>query len=295
MSAPTLPFKLESIEKLKGQSNYTRWASLVIRVLKINDYDELALVKQELPTDAALLKAHNKKEMIAIMTIQLTIDQDQQFVIEGCSTTFDAWTALQNTFDRRNVASSFHTFRDILNLHMSDSESMTDYLLRFGNSWSQAHSRASTGSDELALAIKPFLVSDPIKSAILLNSLPDSYNDTVNILQSKANQTFEDHITHLRNLKTADDNAKALFNKPKGKGQAPTSRKPTSQPRSGKTTDLECTWCKSKGQPFKGHLHNTCFKLKKHQEDRKKGVAAVAAEPVTSTALVTTSSSSGVA
>jgi len=33
--------------------------------------------------------------------------------------------------------------------------------------------------------------------------------------------------------------------------------------------------------------------LKKHQEDRKKGIAAIAAEPVTSIALVTTSSSSG--
>jgi len=161
--------------------------------------------------------------MITIMTIQLTIDEDQQFVIEGCTTIYNACTTLQNPFDHRHVASSFHTFRDILNLHISNSESMTDYLLRFGNSWSQAHSRASTGSDELAKSIKPFLVSNPNKSAILWNSLPDSYNDTVNILQSKANQTFEDYITHLRNLKTADDNVKALFNKSKGKGQAPVS------------------------------------------------------------------------
>ena len=73
----TLPFKLESIEKLKGQSNYTRWASLVIRILEIKDYAELALAKQELPIDADLLKAYKKKEMIAIMMIQLTIDQDQ--------------------------------------------------------------------------------------------------------------------------------------------------------------------------------------------------------------------------
>ena len=134
MSTLALPFKLESIEKLKGQSNYTRWASLVFCILKFYDLDELAIAKVELPTEEAALKTHNKREMTAIMTIQLTIDQDQQFVIEGCTTTYDAWTALQNTFDRRNVASSFHTFRDILNLHMSDSESMTDYLLRFGNS-----------------------------------------------------------------------------------------------------------------------------------------------------------------
>jgi len=126
-----------------------------------------------------------------------------------------------------------------------------------------------------------------------LNLLPDSYNDTVNILQSNADQTFKDHITHLQNLKTANDNAKALFNKPKGKGQTTASRKPSTQPRSGKPTDLECTWCKSKGHPSKGHIHSTCYKLKKFQEDRKKGVAAVAAEPITSTALVTTSSSSG--
>jgi len=186
MSTLALPFKLESIEKLKCQSNYARWASLVFCVLKFYDLDELAVAKVELPMGEAALKTYNKREITAIMTIQLTIDQDQQFVIEGCTTTYDAWTALQNTFDRHNVASSFHTFRNILNLHISDSKSMTDYLLQFFNSWSQVHSRASTGSDELAKTIKPIPVSDPIKSAILLNSLPDSYNDTINILQSKA-------------------------------------------------------------------------------------------------------------
>ena len=45
MSATTLSFKLESIEKLKGQSNYTLSDSLVIHILKINDYDKLTLVK----------------------------------------------------------------------------------------------------------------------------------------------------------------------------------------------------------------------------------------------------------
>ena len=106
---------------------------------------------------------------------------------------------------------------------MSDSKSMADYLLYFGNSWSQVHARASTGSEALALVIKPFLISNSIKSAILLNSLLDLYNNTVNILQSKVEQTFADYITHLQNMKTADDNVKVLFYKPKRKGQVPTS------------------------------------------------------------------------
>ena len=90
MSTLALPFKLESIEKLKGQSNYTRWASLVFRLLKFYDLDELAIAKVELPTEEAALKTHNKREITVIMTIQLTIDQDQQFVIKGCTTTYDA-------------------------------------------------------------------------------------------------------------------------------------------------------------------------------------------------------------
>ena len=65
---------------------------------------------------------------------------------------------------------------------MSNSESMADYLLRFGNFWLQAYARTSIGSNALALAIKLFLISDPIKSTILLNSLLDSYNNIVNIL-----------------------------------------------------------------------------------------------------------------
>ena len=77
MSTLALPFKLESIEKLKGQSNYTQWASLVFRILKFYDLDELAIAKVELPMEGAALKIYNKREMTAIMTIQLTIDQDQ--------------------------------------------------------------------------------------------------------------------------------------------------------------------------------------------------------------------------
>jgi len=89
MTTLALPFKLESIEKLKSQSNYTWWASLVFRVLKFHDLDELATAKVELLIEEAALKAYNKTEMIAIMTIQLTIEQDQQFVIEGCTTTLE--------------------------------------------------------------------------------------------------------------------------------------------------------------------------------------------------------------
>jgi len=76
MSTLTLPFKLESIEKLKGQSNYTRWASLVFYILEFYDVDELTTAKAELPIKETALKVHNKKEMTTIMTIQLTINQD---------------------------------------------------------------------------------------------------------------------------------------------------------------------------------------------------------------------------
>jgi len=99
MSTLTLPFKLESIEKLKGQSNYTQWASLFFCILKFYDLNELATAKAELLTEESALKVHNKKEMTVIIMIQLTIDQNQQFIIEGCTTTFDTWSALQNTFD----------------------------------------------------------------------------------------------------------------------------------------------------------------------------------------------------
>ena len=73
----TLPFKLNSIEKLKGQSNYTQWATLVFHVLKFYDFDELANAKSELPMEETTRKIYNKRAMSAIMTIQLTIDQDQ--------------------------------------------------------------------------------------------------------------------------------------------------------------------------------------------------------------------------
>ena len=45
-----LPFKLKIIEKLKGQSNYTWWVSLVFRILKFYDLNKLATTEAELPT-----------------------------------------------------------------------------------------------------------------------------------------------------------------------------------------------------------------------------------------------------
>jgi len=67
-------FKLESIENLKGQSNYTQWASLVFYVLKFYDFDELAIAKAELPMKETAPKAYNKKEITAFIIIQLTIN-----------------------------------------------------------------------------------------------------------------------------------------------------------------------------------------------------------------------------
>ena len=72
----TLPFKLESIEKLKGQYNYTYKASLVFYILIFYNLDELTTAKAELPTKEATLKVYNKREITPIITIQLSINQN---------------------------------------------------------------------------------------------------------------------------------------------------------------------------------------------------------------------------
>jgi len=42
--------------------------------VKFNDLDKLATAKAELSIEEATLKVHNKKEITAIITIQITID-----------------------------------------------------------------------------------------------------------------------------------------------------------------------------------------------------------------------------
>ena len=135
--------------------------------------------------------------------------------------------------------SLFHTFQDILNLELSSTKSITDYLLRFGNTWSQAYARSTSSIDALVVGIRPFFSSDSIKSAILLNLLTEYLNDIVNKLQSKDNQTFKDHFTHVRNLKTCDNQGKAFYtNNTRPKGPAPRGKPSYNQSQPGKSSPL---------------------------------------------------------
>ena len=83
--------------------------------------------------DLATAKVNAKKELLTIIMIQLTIEKDQNYVIEECTTSFNACKLLQNAFNHQNIVYSFHTFKDILNLEMSSTESITNYQLRFRN------------------------------------------------------------------------------------------------------------------------------------------------------------------
>ncbi|KAH0607012.1 uncharacterized protein H6S33_003000 [Morchella sextelata] len=89
-------------------------------------------------------------------------------------------------------------------------------------------------------------------AAFLLSSLPKSRSNVVDNIQTKQDVTYEDVRQRLQNL---DEVAPQTGNK-------------VLHTRST-TSDKECTWCKKRGQPYKGHEYTECRKLKEQNKNRK--------------------------
>lgn len=158
---------------LKGQSNYQTW-KVQVRMALIRDNVWGIVSETELaPSDSA--SAEYTKFSIrrdkALATIVLTLDPDLIYLIGDAEDPVIVWKLLQETFQKKSVASKFALRKKLINTKMSFNASLQSHAKLFSETYSNL------------AAIGEALNNDD-KVFYLLCSLPESYDMVVTTIEN---------------------------------------------------------------------------------------------------------------
>ena len=217
----------------------------------------------------------SRKNNYARMILVTLVSEEFQPIIRQSDDASKAWKDLEDTLDRRNVLSTFHTLNALLYIQKSESTTVTAHLHSYEQNWNRLVEKVGRASedDELYLRGLRLCTQDQkMKAHLLLRTLPKSMENIVDNLQSKTDLTYNDVRTRLLdlNVSTHSAQADALFVKKhkKDRGDRGNRGNNSSSRCSNRNSDTqqekrkgippkdECSYCWKRSLPSKGHLHN---------------------------------------
>lgn len=273
-------FRFDGLSKLRGQSNYVRWANEWKLSLDAADWWEVVSGEETKPTEEKKLKEWKQINKCAHATLLLATIDSLRPIVSGATDAAAAWQALKNKFDKENPMATSTILHNALYSKMAEGADINEYLTQFHNNWNRLEQRCAGKTDEFTKILGQLATNAEAKGTFLLFGLPKSMFNIVDNLQTKGELTYDDICDKLQNMRSHDiedpdlgDN-KAFFTD-KGKGQSNNTK--------------ECTWCKSRKEKYLGHTYNECNKLKAHQAQRKakKGKREESASTITHDAATT--------
>ncbi|KAH0605764.1 uncharacterized protein H6S33_004221 [Morchella sextelata] len=245
--------KFDGLPKLQGQSNYQTWASAWRITFDAVDWWEALSIENPDENDTELSKTEIKKARKQMHSLLISaVCEEIQPTVVSAENAFYAWKALKDLYDRVSPNTTITLLSRVLDTKMQEGGSLTEHLATFDANWNTLKSRCQSADHKLAQALLPLTKSNEAMAAFLLSSLPKSMSNVVDNIQTKQDVTYEDVRQRLQNL---DEVAPQTGNK-------------VLHTRST-TSDKECTWCKKRGQPYKGHEYTECRKLKEQNKNRK--------------------------
>ena len=128
----------------------------------------------------------------ALSFLVMNVDHSLIPAISSCENAAQAWTALADKFDRKNAISLHTLIKTITTLTYDEKSSLSDHLSTFDNLWVCLKERTSpaTIDQRLDFAFKGLADSEEAKGTFLLLSLPKSYDNIVDNLQTKENLIY---------------------------------------------------------------------------------------------------------
>ena len=217
-----------------------------------------------------------KNRQARALLIQLVSDEYKGTIGNHASAP-DAWKSLEDTLDRRNITSTMHLVNAILDMKKEDSTSWSSHIEGFESRWSIVNAKVSTASSTSKPpwleGLKLCFNDQVFKAHLLLRTLPSSMNNFVDNRVRKLDLTYLDVRTSLLNLNqesspsTTTSSAQSTSHHPQKKKGPP--MKPKSTMQSGAPPSTECSYCRKRNLPSKGHRHTECNVLKKALRNKK--------------------------
>eukprot|EP00795_Rhopilema_esculentum_P008820 gene8820-biopygen1729 len=136
-------------------------------------------------TTEASVQKFRKRARKALATICLSISDSQLSLVRSANTAGEAWSKLENHYEVKSLANKLFLRKRYFTATMSENDTMMEHVNKMR---SLAEQMASVGAQ----------VSEEDQVATLLCSLPDSYNNLIVALESRADQlTLEFIIARL--------------------------------------------------------------------------------------------------
>lgn len=158
------------------------------------------------------------------------VDRTPRNMITSQPVAKDAWANIKARFDRETPATTLSLLRNIVDLKLVENENVADHLTSFTNAWDRLQQRSLSSTSGVANAFQDVTLSDEVKGAFLLLSLPESMNNIIDNLVTKDLIKYQDIQPKLLDL-SADRNVIENENK----AYPSTNQEP-----------IECSWCKVK-------------------------------------------------
>ena len=263
MSDSKISFKIESLPKLEGQSNYTRRAGAIKLTLKAYKLWSIVDGTKTRPTekgkeqepeepsgsDEDQVKWQEQGDQ-AKAVIMFSVLADDLTTVTDAATAHEAWQALKDLYDRETVNTTINLLKNISERKLSEGASLPDHLTGFHNYWIRLKDRSQQGRGEPSRTLQALTASNEAKTAFLLISLPSSMDNIVDNLQTKERVTYEDARAKLLDISANKSIATA------GTAYRVQRSGDTSRPKSPEEKDCTCSWCRKRKMRSQGHTWN---------------------------------------
>lgn len=236
-----------SIVKLNS-NNYFNWRyKLQMLVIEKEVWD---VINEEPPNPVT--NAWEKKDRKALSTIALNVEDDQIHHIRNCLTAADAWENLKDIHEKDTPNNRACILRKMMTKILPEGGDVEKHLTEINELYQKLIALGTT--------FKP----DFIKSAILLGSLPESYNSLVLVLESKDEELTSNFVYS----KILEESQRRKEKENAKKNHSSDFHAPSAMMSK---IDKSCHFCKEIG-----HFKRNCGKyvdwLEKHQEQQVGGV-----------------------
>ena len=99
------------------------------------------------------------------------------FTVQSCSTVFQLWKTLSDTYEKKVAATKILLIRRLYNLPMKESDSVQAHLNEYESLSSQ-------------IAAQGTIIEDELKAMLLMSSLPSSWETFVTIVCNASATSF---------------------------------------------------------------------------------------------------------